>query len=241
MNMQATLLIVDDDVDIRNLLGAFLRPHGYETHLASDGVEMQRILASHAVDLIILDIMLPGVDGLTLCRQLRTHSAVPIIMLTAIGEEVDRIVGLEMGADDYLNKPFHPRELLARIKAVLRRAQNSAYEKVSNKNPIYHFAGWKLDTGARRLISPDQLEVSVTSGEYDLLIVFLEHPQAVLSRDHLLDATKNRLAEPFDRSIDIQISRLRHKIEEDIKNPTILKTVRSGGYVLVAPVETHHD
>src|SRR3990167_8760243 len=152
MNMQATLLIVDDDVDIRNLLGAFLRPHGYETHLASDGVEMRRILASHAVDLIILDIMLPGVDGLTLCRQLRTHSAVPIIMLTAIG------------ADDYLNKPFHPRELLARIKAVLRRAQNSAYEKVSNKNPIYHFAGWKLDTGARRLISPDQLEVSVTSG-----------------------------------------------------------------------------
>jgi two-component system OmpR family response regulator len=235
-----TILIVDDDEGIRNLLAEFLRQHGLRAHLAENGSVMREILAQHTIDLIILDIMMPGEDGLTLCRQLRMHSTIPILMLTAIGEEVDRIVGLEMGADDYLRKPFNPRELLARIKAILRRVQGPAKTVIKNEAPIYAFSGWVLDTGARRFISPDQLEVSLTAGEYNLLLAFLEKPQQVLNRDQLLEFTKNRSAAAFDRSIDIQISRLRQKIEDDIKNPVVLKTVRGGGYILAVPVSVKH-
>lgn len=232
-----TLLIVDDDAGIRDLLNEFLTQHGFQVLLANEGVAMRALLARNKVDLIILDIMMPGEDGLSLCRQLRAQSNIPILMLTAIGEQVDRIVGLEMGADDYLNKPFHPRELLARIKAILRRVQNPLLEKKQPGNLIYHFAGWILDGGLRKLLSPEKSEVNLSSGEYALLLVFLERPQQVLSRDQLMDLTKNREAGPFDRGIDIQISRLRHKIEENIKNPTMIKTVRSGGYVLAVPVK----
>lgn len=232
-----TLLIVDDDAGIRDLLNEFLSQHDFQIYAAADGNAMRSILKNHSVDLIILDIMLPGEDGLTLCRQLRAQSNIPILILTAIGEEIDRIVGLEMGADDYLQKPFHPRELLARIKAILRRAQNPAAEIKRPKNLIYHFSEWTLDAGLRRLLSPEKLEVNLSAGEYALLLVFLEHPQEVLNRDQLMDLTKNREAGPFDRGIDIQISRLRHKIEENIKNPVIIKTVRAGGYVLSVPVK----
>ncbi len=230
------ILIVDDDEGIRSLLAEFLAQHGFHTHLAQDGKAMRSVLAQHTIDLIILDIMMPGEDGLTLCRQLRAQSNIPILMLTAIGEEVDRIVGLEMGADDYLRKPFNPRELLARIKAILRRVQSPVKIVEKNETPIYAFLGWTLDTGARRFMSPDQLEVSLTAGEYNLLLAFLEKPQQVLNRDQLLELTKNRSAAAFDRSIDIQISRLRQKIEDDIKNPVVLKTVRGGGYILAVPV-----
>lgn len=231
-----TLLIVDDDRAICDLLGRFLRGHGYHTLLAHDGNEMMAHISQKSVDLIILDIMLPGEDGMTLCRKLRAQSQVPIIMLTAISEEIERILGLEMGADDYLSKPFNPRELLARIKAILRRSGSNDTPKEKD-HTIYRFKSWELDKTARRLTSPDNLEISLSSGEYMLLLTFLERPQQVLSRDRLLDLTRNRSAAPFDRSIDIQISRIRSKIEEDPKNPRLIKTVRSGGYILTTTVE----
>ncbi|PNT81093.1 DNA-binding response regulator [Coxiella burnetii] len=233
------ILIVDDDSDIRDLLGKFLRRHGFEASLAKDGSEMQAILLKQAVDLVILDIMMPGDDGLTLCRQMRANSTIPILMLTAISEEVDRILGLEMGADDYLSKPFNPRELLARVRAILRRSQGgggSLNGIGTNEWVIYEFAGWSLDPAERRLKSPDSLEITLSSGEFDLLHALVQRSQQVLSRDKLLDLTKNREAGPFDRSIDIQISRLRHKLEQDPKNPQIIKTIRGGGYVLAAEV-----
>lgn len=233
------ILVVDDDQVIRDLLGKFLYQHGFQTSLAKNGEEMHAFLKKQTVDLIILDIMMPGDDGLTLCRQLRSTSTIPIIMLTAIGEEVERILGLEMGADDYISKPFNPRELLARAKAVLRRSQNNQARSLATADSngvVYQFATWKLDLVKRRLTSPDNLEITLSSGEYELLVAFLQRPKQVLSRDTLLDLTKNRSAGPFDRSIDIQISRLRHKIEVNHKNPQLIKTVRGGGYVLATDV-----
>ena len=203
------ILVVDDDKGIRDLLGKFLQQHGYQITLAQNGEEMKAKLVEQNFNLIILDIMMPGDDGISLCRQLRATSSIPIIMLTAISEDVERILGLEMGADDYLSKPFNPRELLARIKAILRRSQQTAKQEVVDEFDTYSFAGWALDKVTRRLISPDELEISLSSGEYNLLVAFLERPQHVLSRDQLLDLTKNRMAGPYDRSIDIQISRLR--------------------------------
>lgn len=239
MNVSQNILIVDDDRGIRDLLGRFLRQHGFQTSLAKNGEEMRSHLAKRSFNLIVLDIMMPGDDGLTLCRQLRTNSNVPIIMLTAIGEEIDRILGLEMGADDYLSKPFNPRELLARAKAILRRAQNDN-DVQATLNPeriIYEFVGWTLNQAERRLMSQDDIEITLSTGEYELLLAFAQRPQQVLSRDMLLDLTKNRPAGPYDRSIDIQISRLRNKIEQDQKNPQLIKTVRGGGYILTADVE----
>lgn len=232
------ILVVDDDKGIRDVLGEFLAQQGYVVSLAKDGKEMKSILDKNGIDLIILDIMMPGEDGLRLCHQLRASSCIPIIMLTAIGEEMDRILGLEMGADDYLSKPFNPRELLARIRGILRRSGTKPeMEAPTAYHNHYKFQGWRLDRTTRKLYSPDNLEISLSSGEYTLLLVFLERPQMVLSRDYLLDLTKNRSASAFDRSIDIQISRLRQKIEPDQKNPSILKTVRGGGYVLACDVE----
>lgn len=232
------ILVVDDDQDIRDLLGQFLQKHSYKTSLAQDGIEMFAILEKEpTVDLIILDIMLPGDDGMTLCRKLRSDSQIPIIMLTAISEEVERILGLELGADDYLSKPFNPRELLARIKAIMRRSATPSSEAIETESAILKFNDWQLDKTSRRLTSPDGLEISLSSGEYNLLVVMLERPQQVLSRDQLLDLTKNRSAGPYDRSIDIQISRLRQKLEEDPKAPQIIKTVRGGGYVIAVNVD----
>lgn len=234
---QDHILIVDDDKGIRDVLGEFLAQQGYLVSLAKDGHEMKSVLDKESIDLIILDIMMPGEDGLRLCRQLRVSSSIPIIMLTAIGEEMDRILGLEMGADDYLSKPFNPRELLARIRGILRRSSKLPPEAESVGHSHYRFLGWRLDRAARKLYSPDNLEISLSSGEFTLLLVFLERPQMVLSRDYLLDLTKNRSAAAYDRSIDIQVSRLRQKIEPDQKNPSILKTVRGGGYVLACDVD----
>ncbi len=239
MEKQQHILVVDDDRGIRDLLGKFLRQHGYQTSLAKDGIEMQAQLESGGIDLIILDIMMPGEDGLSLCKKVRQHSSVPIVMLTAISEEVERILGLELGADDYMSKPFNPRELLARIRAILRRSGDKASHQENqpaSQQLIYRFDGWSLNATARRLLSPEQLEVTLSSGEFDLLVAFLRSPQQVLSRDTLLDITKNRSAMPFDRSIDIQISRLRQKIETDHKKPSIIKTVRGGGYILSVAV-----
>lgn len=234
------ILIVDDDQEIRDLLASFLQQYGFDVVVAEDGQHMLAELDKQTFDLIILDLMMPGDDGLTLCRKVRANSNIPIIMLTAIGEETDRIIGLEMGADDYLAKPFNPRELLARMKAILRRSHGTIDVEQTEVKPgrtRFVFNGYVLDLAARRLTSEDETEITLSSGEYDLLLALVENPQRVLSRDQLLDITKNRECGPFDRSIDVQISRIRHKIEEDPKNPLVIKTVRGGGYIFTPEVE----
>lgn len=235
----ATLLIVDDDREIRELLVDFLSKYSYQVLAACDGKQMFAQLETHAVDLIILDIMMPGEDGFSLCRQLRNDSCIPIIMLTAIGEETDRIIGLEVGADDYVPKPFNPRELVARIKAVLRRSQQNpsvAIEHEAELSETFEFSDWTIDRSTRRLLNADNIEIVLSTGEYTLLAAFLDHPRRVLSRDQLLAITHNRSAGPFDRSIDIQVSRLRQKIEIDPKKPELIKTVRGGGYMFTPMV-----
>lgn len=240
MNNKPHILIVDDDLEIRQLLAQYLGEHGFVTAIAKNGAEMQRLLRKGQVDLIVLDIMMPGEDGLTICRRLRSESTIPIIMLTAVDNETDKVVGLEIGADDYITKPFNPRELLARIKAVMRRygiSTESDAQPTNSDVKAYKFNDWILNTIARQLFSPDGVEISLSSGEYELLLIFMRHPRRVLSRDEFLDLTKNRAAGPFDRSIDMQISRLRQKLEEDPKQPKIIKTIRNGGYILTAVVE----
>ncbi len=235
METQPHILVVDDDREIRELLAKFLARHGYRVAVARDGAEMFQALDGWRIDLVVLDLMLPGEDGLSLCRRLRATSSLPVIMLTAMGEETDRIVGLELGADDYLPKPFNPRELLARIKAVLRRAH--ALPGVAAERPAtIGFAGWMLDVATRRLESPGGVAVELSAGEYDLLAAFLDHPRRVLSRDQLLDLSRGRAAAPFDRSVDVQVGRLRRKIELDPKDPQIIKTVRGGGYMFTPEV-----
>ena len=241
MESSPHLLIVDDDREIRELLSRFLRKHGFRVSVAVDGREMRKALAERAIDLVVLDLMLPGEDGLSVCRRLRSDSTMPVIMLTAMGEEIDRIVGLEMGADDYLAKPFNPRELLARINAVLRRTGASAVHAAraadEQSTMRVRFDGWTLDLNKRELISPSGVLVPMSAGEFALLATFVAHPQRVLSRDQLLDFARGRDAQPFDRAIDVQVSRLRRKIEDDPREPALIKTVRGGGYLFAPKVE----
>ena len=231
------ILVVDDDREIRDLTARFLRKHGYRVTGAQNGREMRETLTNSDVDLIILDLMLPGDDGLTLCRELRANSQLPIIMLTAVGAEEDRIVGLEMGADDYVAKPFNPRELLARMRAVLRRAQAGGAPASVRRSELVHFADWTLNLVRRELVAPDGVVVDLSAGEYDMLLAFVEHPQRVLSRDQLIDLARSRAASPFERSIDVQISRLRRKLERSPGDTEIIKTVRGAGYIFMPFVE----
>ncbi|MCW5699451.1 MAG: response regulator [Rhodospirillales bacterium] len=239
----AHILVVDDDREIRTLLSRYLAKEGYRVTTAADGREMRKAIDDWAIDLVVLDLMLPGEDGLSLCRSLRARSELPVIMLTARGDEIDRIIGLEMGADDYLAKPFNPRELHARIRAVLRRAgsldrgERGSDVRFGDKPEVLVFEGWRLDLSARELTSPDGLLVPLSSGEYDLLVAFARHPTRVLSREQLLDLARGRDAQPFDRSIDVQVSRLRRKIERDPRDPRLIKTVRGGGYVFTPTIE----
>lgn len=235
-NTGAHILVVDDDKEIRDLTGRFLGRHGFRVSGARNGREMRETLANADVDLVILDLMLPGEDGLTLCRDLRSKSAIPIIMLTAMGEEPDRIIGLEMGADDYVAKPFSARELLARMKAVLRRV-NAGVGPKPVKTERARFAGWTLDLVRRDLISSDGVVVDLSAGEYDMLLAFVEHPQRVLSREQLLELARNRGTAVFDRSVDVQVSRLRKKLQRDPSDPDIIKTVRGAGYIFTPAVE----
>ena len=230
------ILIVDDDAEIRLLLSRYLEKNGLQASTVPDGRAMWRALDEISFDLIVLDLMLPGDDGLTLCRKLRARSDIPIIMLTARGEETDRIVGLEMGADDYLAKPFSARELLARIKVILRRVRSLPPNLRPDDATQLHFAGWVLDTVARHLVAPDQGVTPLSGAEYRLLRVLLDHPNRVLSRDQLMDLTQGRDAGPLDRSIDVQISRLRHRLGDESREPQLIKTVRGEGYVLAASV-----
>jgi two-component system OmpR family response regulator len=235
--VQHHILVVDDHKDIRDLLGQFLRKHDLKVTTARDGIEMRACLAREHVDLVVLDLMLPGEGGLKLCGELRTHSTIPVIMLTALGEEADRVVGLEIGADDYVTKPFSPRELLARIKAVLRRGRSPAETEASTEG-AFRFSGWTLDPIGRVLRSPDGVLVDLTTSEYDLLCIFVEHPQRVLSREDLLEATRNRATSSaaFDRAVDVQISRLRRKLDH-ASSEGMIKTVRNAGYILAVTVE----
>jgi two-component system OmpR family response regulator len=232
--MNDHILVVDDDAGLRELLADYLDRNGFHVTGVVDGPGLWQALEQEAVDLIILDLMLPGEDGLVLCRNLRARSNIPVIMLTARGDETDRIVGLEMGADDYLPKPFNPRELLARIKVVLRRSRQQPVEPGETRR--FHFAGWMLDTVARHLVTPAGVVMPLSGGEYRLLRVLLEHPNRVLSRDQLLDLTQGREAGPFDRSIDVQISRLRRRLGDDPRTAALIKTLRNEGYLLAASV-----
>jgi two-component system OmpR family response regulator len=239
MEPNSKLLIVDDDHEIRSLLADYLSTNGYHALTAQDGIEMGKMLDRERIDLIVLDLNMPGEDGLSLCRKLRARSDMPVIMLTARSEPIDRIVGLEMGADDYLAKPFEPRELLVRIRSVLRRSHAAAdTSQDGSTRQQMHFAGWVLDLTARHLVDPGGLIIMLSGAEFRLLKVFLEHPNRVMNRDQLLNFTHGRDADPFDRSIDIQISRLRQKLNEDARSPQLIKTVRNGGYVLAVPVTT---
>jgi two-component system OmpR family response regulator len=237
MNDTAHILIVDDQKEICDVVQEYLSGEGYRVSTANDGAEMRRVIAQSPADLVILDLMLPGEDGLTLARALREESSVGIIILTGRGETVDRIIGLEMGADDYLPKPFHLRELLARVKSVLRRVQMRSTERPAPARTRARFAGWHLDLSSRELWSPGGQEVQLTTGEFDLLSAFVGNANQVLSRDRLLDLARNREAGPFDRTIDVQVGRLRRKLEDNSQHPTMIKTVRGSGYIFTPTVE----
>ena len=219
MNAQPLILVVDDDREIRTLLSEYLAGNGFRTVEAADGAAMWKALDAARVDLIVLDLMMPGEDGLQLCRTLRARSNLPVIMLTARGQPIDRIVGLEMGADDYLAKPFEPRELLARIRSVLRRTEALPPNLEPAEATHMRFAGWTLDLTARHLVNAQGVVVVLSGAEFRLLKVFLEHPKRVLSRDQLLNLTQGRDADPFERSIDLQVSRVRQKLDEDARDP----------------------
>ena len=224
------ILIVEDDKDIGLLVAKYLKANEMRVSIAENGRAMDRVLSDTRISLIVLDRMLPGEDGLSICRRLRAGSDIPIIILTAQADEVERIVGLEMGADDYLGKPFNPRELLARIRAVLRRRDDAKIATGSTKK-AYRFAGWFLDGTMRRLYDPKGARIELTGAEFEVLLVFCERPGRTLSRDQIIDLTQGREAAPSERSVDILISRLRRKLERDPKDPELLQTIRSSGYL----------
>jgi len=228
------ILVVEDDVEISRLVARYLRANGLHVSILPDGRNVDRVLADSSIDLIILDLMLPGEDGLSLCRRLRSRSMMPVIMLTAKGDEFDRIIGLETGADDYLAKPFNPRELLARIRAILRRS--AASPVVDRRARTLGFQGWEMDCVLRELRNPNGVHIVLTGAEFGLLQVLCERAGRVLSREQLLDLTQGRAAGSLERSIDVLISRLRRKIERDMHEPQIIKTVRSGGYLFTPSV-----
>jgi two-component system OmpR family response regulator len=237
--MPTPILIVEDDREIGPLVSSLLTREGYAVRWARSGAEMDEALAQESAALVVLDLMLPGEDGLSICRRLRATGNVPILMLTAKGDDLDRIIGLELGADDYMAKPFNPRELLARIRAVLRRTAPAATaSSVVQGAPreCLRFADYHFDLSSRQLKRADGTEIELSAGDFDLLSVFVHHPQRVLSRDQLMDFTKGRSWEAFDRAIDVALSRLRRKIELDPAHPSIIKTVRNGGYLLAVPV-----
>jgi two-component system OmpR family response regulator len=239
MDIRPHLLVIDDDHEIRDLLTRFMEKNGFRVTAVRDSREARRAWTRGAFQLVVLDLMLPGESGLDLARWLRDQEDVPIVMLSAMGEDTDRIIGLELGADDYIAKPFNPRELMARIRAVMRRATDTQDSPASGERiarPL-RFAGWTLEPARRRLLNPEGVEVPLTGGEYDLLFALLERANRVLTRDMLLDLLRGRQAGPFDRAIDVAVSRLRRKLDDQGGGAQLIKTVRGGGYVLAATVE----
>ncbi len=238
MDQPPHILVVDDHHDIRDLLAKYLAKHALRVMTAEDSASARKLINSYAFDLVVLDIMMPGEDGLSLCRHLQATTSLPVILLTAMAEETDRIVGLEMGADDYLTKPFNPRELLARIKAVLRRAQSLPAGREPELGTRIRFDRWTFHVDRRELADDRDVIVPLSTGEFELLSALLRHPGMVLSREQLLDLTKGRSAKIFDRSIDNLVSRLRKKVEIDPKTPALIQTVWGGGYKLASKVES---
>jgi DNA-binding response OmpR family regulator len=235
--MEAHILVVDDDAAIRDLVREYLSEHDYQVSVAESGAEMDKVLAADIIDLVILDLKLPDEDGLAIARRLRESLDLPIIILTGRKEEADRVMGLELGADDYVTKPFSQRELMARIKAVLRRTEQKRATRRQETVRIYRFSGWELTTGTRRLKSPDGRNVELTNSEYALLVAFLRAPQKILSRDQLLESSRLH-DDIYDRSIDVQILRLRRKVEDSPNQPKLIRTERGAGYYLNSGVET---
>jgi DNA-binding response OmpR family regulator len=235
--MEAHILVVDDDAAIRELIREYLHEHDFKVSMAETGAEMDKVLGAEMVDLVILDLKLPDEDGLSIARRIRESLDLPIIILTGRKEEADRIMGLELGADDYVTKPFSQRELMARIKAVLRRTEGKREKRRGESVRAYKFAGWELNTGTRKLKSPDGRNVELTNSEYSLLIAFLKSPQRILTRDQLLESSRLH-DDIYDRSIDVQILRLRRKIEESPNQPSLIRTERGAGYYLNSSVET---
>lgn len=238
MTRTTLIAVVEDDPEIRTLVCGLLTREGFEAAACAHAADLDRLLSRRRVDLVLLDLMLPGEDGLSICRRLATTTlSPPVLMVTAKGEDVDRIVGLELGADDYLAKPFNPRELIARARAILRRTREAHQAPPLQRQEVLRFSGWRLDTGSRALSDPAGRPVELTGGEFDLLMVFLKHPQRVLNRDQLLDWTRGRSATPYDRAIDVQLSRLRRKLGDDPRAPSMIRTVRGGGYLFTATVD----
>lgn len=228
------ILLVEDDPDISQMLADVLTENGFRAIFATSAQSMDACLIKGGVDLVVLDVMLPGEDGFSICRRLRSSSIIPIIMLTALGDEIDRVVGLEIGADDYVTKPFSSRELIARIRALLRRSQTGQPRTV--QTTAFHFANWRLEPASRQLFNPDGVRIAVTSTEFELLVAFCYNPGRVLSRDQLLELTHSGLAGPIARSIDVHVSRIRQKIEPKGQDATYIKTVRLGGYIFTPSV-----
>lgn len=241
MTKRQHILVVDDHQEIRELIGRQLKWANYRVSLAKDAEEARKVLKNGAIDLVVLDIMMPGEDGLSLCKYLANNSQIPVLLLSALADKSNRIEGLELGADDYLIKPFEPRELLARIKAILRRALAMPPEQSVKEAKIYRFASWQLNTDKRHLIREDGLSILLSTSEYYLLLAFLQRPRTTLNREQLLDLTQGREAKAFDRSIDNCISRLRRKIEKDPKNPELISTQWGAGYSLNTDVEEVHE
>lgn len=231
MTAKTSILLVDDDVEITELLGEYLTRFNYEVHSACDGASMRDQLMRHNVDLVVLDIMLPGADGLTLAREIRRQTRTPIIMLTARTSILDRILGLENGADDYMSKPFEPRELVARIQSVLRRSQGAQPEEAVASSEVVVFDGWELHRNLRTLVSPTGLVVALSNAEFRLLNTFLSTPRRLLSRDQLMEQARGRAMDAFERSIDLLVSRLRHKLADDSREVSMIKTIRGAGYM----------
>jgi two-component system OmpR family response regulator len=236
MSGRPHLLLVDDEASIREPLGQYLQRAGFRISSAANAVEARKLLGASAIDLVVLDIMMPGEDGLSLCRSIREQGELPVILLTARSEETDRIIGLEMGADDYVLKPFSPRELVARIKTILRRAGSGATREAPSDGAVYSFEGWTLRSDDWTLTGSDGVAIPLSTADFRLLMAFVTRPRQVLSRDQLLDLTQGREAHAFDRSIDNQISRLRRKLEDEARAPKLIKTVWGGGYMLSADV-----
>ncbi|WP_363346058.1 response regulator transcription factor [Methylocystis echinoides] len=236
MTTRTSILLVEDDAEINQLITQYLEKHDMDVVAVSNSDAMDTALSSRAFDLLLLDLNLPGEDGFSICRRVRAQQTLPIIIVTAKGEDVDKILGLEMGADDYVVKPFNSRELLARIRAVLRRAETRNRVGAGLPRQTYHFAGWRIELLSREVVSPKGIKVAMTGAEFDLLHALCENPNRILTRDQLINLTHGPTSGPFERSVDVLISRLRQKLEKDPKNPVIILTVRSEGYMFAASV-----
>ncbi len=237
MDSRTVIAVVEDDTEIGPLVVNLLKREGFDAEICPSGEALDRLRARRRIDLVVLDLMLPGEDGLSICRRLQTEGEIPVLMVTARGDDIDRIIGLEIGADDYLAKPFNPRELVARARAILRRTRDRHRIALAPAGERWAIGGFQIDSATRIVVTPDLAELDLTGGEFDLLLAFVRHPRRVLTRDQLIDWTRGRDAQPFDRSIDVLVGKLRRKLASHPAGEGLIKTIRGGGYCLASPVE----